>query len=537
MAPRVTGLVAAVSVALILGGCTSDSPRVQQSTSTVSPTVTSTPVTPTPTALPAVSPIDEVIAVLRVQDVDIGEIETQSYFSGDLPNASVQVGDDGWLHITEYPQEFFAEVEAASKREDERVVLNPDDFGYGLTPEERGGYLFLLGPTMIQYHGDDPRVPETLRNFGARLFSGGTMPLTGGVDSLKEIFGTRGFTVTEPDLFVLGLEMPTGHRSKFFYANGEAVHVWAYSGDPRIVGGRLDELPRIISQDGMSYEQVDEVIPFDWQGIPHFYHQGGAVALYIGDEQEIINTLRDIAGREFAGGDLSEPYPVTTDSLKSQLEQLGISVDPIGTAPENSPFRSPGELWTLNGEPAEVFIFEGPSWRPFGARFEDRSGLWPSTPYLFERENAAVFYVGEDESVIAALERTFGWNEMSVGVPPAVRMGTAAGEHELAPIIDVQVYSARPEKSRYVALVTAEGGGCVYYDHYTLVRDENTFKIQVFNRDSATAWQPNDDGVQLGCPSIGRHHRIYVPLNGDLFVGQEYAVHVNGDEWTKFTAD
>lgn len=539
MSVRLVPFVAVFAGLFAAIACTSDSPPRVEPTAVQDPVAPSE--SPSATETPGITAVDiadEVLSVLQARGVQIGDVESENVRRPGNNAKFALIDDEDWILISSYSNAHFAATEAASMRLMENVVLDPDAFGYGLESGDRGRFVFLLGDSVIEYSGDDPVVTDTIRNLGAGLFMGGILPLFGGADALMQIFRDRDFEVSEADQFALGLKMPTGHRSKFFFVNGEEVHVWAYPPSQyRIGGGGISELIRTISNDGMSAAQGEGITRFDWQGTPHFFSQAGAVALYVGDNAAIVGLMREVAGREFAGGNLDEAYPVTTDLLQTSLEELGLSVEPQETSPSNSPFNTPGELWLLNGESVEVFVFRGPSNRPYGVDFRDRRGLWPTTPHLFERENAAVFYVGEDEIVITALEELFGWNEMATGVPPAVRMGIAAGEQELAPVADVQVYSRQPYASGMVALITAQNGGCVVYDHYTFAVEANRVVVSVFNRDTSTAWKSHDDDVVRACTLDLRSHRIYVPLEEGLNPGSEYILEINGESRATFVAE
>jgi hypothetical protein len=493
-------------------------------------------VTPTAPADPldGADVVEVVIAALTSRDVQVAEPQSRGSSRLGIPGTLATIGESDWIEIAEFPEERFAVTQASSISLDGGLLSGHSGFGVGVLLGPSGDFYFRLGKSLIYYKGDDIRVVNTLEALGAELFAGGENLLAKGADAVKRELMDRGFEITEPDPFVLGMEMFGNHRSKFFYVDGEVVHIWEHGQYANLSGA-----VRSLSPDGMySQWRSDDPQPFEWDGTPYFFEQGESVALYVGDNREIIDALREMTGREIAGGDMNEVYPLTADAVQARLESFGLTVERDGTMQlELSSFGSPGERWLLNGELVEVFVFEGPWLTGYGPQFKDYNMRWHATPRLFERENAAVFYAGDDEAVVAALEMAFGWNQLSTGDSAFTLMGLATGQIKSAGIDDIQVYSRQPHMSGHVAMVKSENGGCLYYNDHTVEQDGHRIIITVTNRDTSTAWEPREDGVKQVCTADLRYHRTYVPLHEGLIPGQEYTVEVNGKEWATFVAE
>lgn len=446
-----------------------------------------------------------------------------------VPRSLAMIGENSWLLFTTFPDEHFAAAYVASFDLDGGLSRGVFGRGIGLGVGTVPTFYFQMGPTTIEYTGDDSRVVDTIEALGARLVVGRYLPLAQGVDAVKQVFIDRGFDVTDQDLFALGMEMFQGNRSKFFFVDGEAIHVWEKD--------RFSGLtPRGLAPDGYSYTRQDETEPLEWDGTPYFFEQGG-VALYVGENRVIVDVLRDIAGREIAGGDQTEAYPIDADLIEAQLRELGLAVERGDVVAMDSPFTTPGQLWSINGEQIEVILFTEPSLFPHTPRFVKHDEKWHSTPHLFIQANAAVFYVGENETIIRALERTFGWNQLAVGTSPAVRMGTSTGRIVPAEIARVDAYSRAPHQPGFMVRIMSGNGGCVGYQDHELDRVGNQFIITVNNADHTIPLAEREDGVSYGCTADLRSHTTYVPLVEGLVPGDTYTVVVNGVSRATFVAE
>lgn len=475
--------------------------------------------------------VDVAVQQLRELGVSVDEPEMRDSTRFGIPGTFVIVNESEWIEFAQFPTTHFAIAQAASFDLDGGRVSGPTGGGYGLgVGGGLGNYYYRYGNMLVYYFGNDERITDTFESYGAQLFAGSDNLLSKGAEAVKTDLESRGFQITDPDLFDMGMELFGGHRSKYFFADGEEIHIWEYERPSNLSGA-----PRGISQNGRSIKwRTDPVVRLDQEATPWFFEQGNSIALYIGDNQEIVDALRDIAGREFAGGRLDETYPWTADDLQELLERRGLIVK--RQEPENpgSFLTTPSETWLLNDVPVEVFVFEGPSLTGYDPSL---SGDRPhATPYLFEKANAAIHYIGDDPAILNALEEVFGWSR-NAGELPIERMELAKGEVEAATVNSVEAYSRSPHMDGYVAKITSENGGCVRYHGHTVERDGERFIITVTNRDYATAWgPPPDDGTIRGCTLDLRFHTTYVALD-EIDHGALYTVEVNDKEWASFVAD
>lgn len=51
--------------------------------------------------------------------------------------------------------------------------------------------------------------------------------------------------------------------------------------------------------DGLSHTMLREYL--HWEGAPHLYQRGRLIVVYVGDDPELMDTMEDILGEQFAG--------------------------------------------------------------------------------------------------------------------------------------------------------------------------------------------------------------------------------------------
>lgn len=124
------------------------------------------------------------------------------------------------------------------------------------------------------------------------------------------------------------------------------------------------------------------------------------------------------AGCAQAAGDVGETVElaVTFDQLVASLEAAGVPVDDTaGTVPQ--PFFEPdARVIRVDGEEIQVFEFESAAEAQSAAATisEDGSEIgtnmvtWIATPHFFQAGDLIVIYVGEQQSVVDALQAALG---------------------------------------------------------------------------------------------------------------------------------
>ncbi len=79
---------------------------------------------------------------------------------------------------------------------------------------------------------------------------------------------------------------------KTIKADGQDIQIFEYAH-----GGAMAEDAALVSPDGFSIGTT----MLNWIDTPHFYKSGRIIVIYIGGNPDIINSLEDIVGPQFAG--------------------------------------------------------------------------------------------------------------------------------------------------------------------------------------------------------------------------------------------
>ncbi|MEX0761123.1 MAG: hypothetical protein WD208_10850 [Dehalococcoidia bacterium] len=472
-------------------------------------------ITPSPTVLaedPELYGIDLMVDYIQSLGVTLELLAESDHGSHQVPFEYFSAGD-GFVRIDEYPTEHFAEVAAASVN-----LADRDDH-------------YRLGNLLVTHGGDDPAITRAMEVAGAELFAGGGhSTLASGPDGLADVLADRGFTVERLEgmaEFEAGIEL-FSRRSDVLIVNGEPLHLFDFS----YRWSPISAAVRSVSDDGSLVEyRREEPVRIGWDEPHRFYQQDGWIALYIGSDDALLETLREVSGAPFAGERSDTSFPYTVDSFIEAMSHRGLEVmqgrGVIGRPPYLTS-DSPSALLLMNGERVEVFLSLSAWDRPRPGR--GHQGEWPGVPHIYTRENLGAVYVGENPDIINALEAELGWPTNGVAPPPQVRMGLFDdGEVTPAEVVEVSVYSTSPHRPGYMARITTEPG-CGWFHHgHTVERDGAEVRIEV------TDVKPPPTGENWGCAWIRRTHPIYVHLGHDFEPGVEYKVIVNGEVQETFT--
>lgn len=78
--------------------------------------------------------------------------------------------------------------------------------------------------------------------------------------------------------------------------NKEAIDIYLYNSNKE-----AEDDARRIDNGGCEYSDGTKSINVSWVSYPHFYKKGNIIVQYIGENQKIIDDLKDIFGDQFAG--------------------------------------------------------------------------------------------------------------------------------------------------------------------------------------------------------------------------------------------
>jgi hypothetical protein len=322
--------------------------------------------------------------------------------------------------------------------------------------------------------------------------------------------------------------------------NGQTVDVYEFA----TVKEAEDAATRV-SADGTTYTRRDGVVQsVQWVAPVRFHLIANTITVYVGGDQNVVEALRNGAGRQFAG-DASALAPYSYDHLLSALELAGFMVSPSASASKPL-FGSAGRVLMAGGAEVHVFAFDSEA---AARKAQERVTLdgavigqadgtvvrydWEDYPHFFRRSNLIAFYVGRDVKLLTALQASLGPQFAGIpsdGVLKPVETPAPAQERVVvdAPIESVEVLFLKSNPVRHVArVVSGLPSGCAKFDGYAIERSGRVIKVNVTNTMPASPY--------LACTAIYGMVTTDIDLGGGLEQGAEYTLYVNTTEM-KFTA-
>ena len=109
------------------------------------------------------------------------------------------------------------------------------------------------------------------------------------ITSLK----TMGFNVNEEDV---GEDILQGQRKWLTINDKDHISVYIYDSDEK-----MEEDASYIHEGGSSYNNGKHATEISWASYPHFFKKDNIIVLYVGENLEIIDGLKEIVGPQFAG--------------------------------------------------------------------------------------------------------------------------------------------------------------------------------------------------------------------------------------------
>jgi len=87
-----------------------------------------------------------------------------------------------------------------------------------------------------------------------------------------------------------------GQRKWLTINENENISVYLYESSEK-----MEKDASYIHEGGSSYSNGKNYVEIGWVSLPHFYKKDNIIVLYVGENPEIINTLKEIVGLQFAG--------------------------------------------------------------------------------------------------------------------------------------------------------------------------------------------------------------------------------------------
>lgn len=153
-----------------------------------------------------------------------------------------------------------------------------------------------------------------------------------------------------------------------------------------------------------------------WEATPHFFLAESLLVLYVGDDAEVIATLKTLLGDEIAVGGSTPAGSITDyDSLVASLEARGAEVEYKEEIFQD--FLSvDGKVITVNGIDVQVFEYadaveaqaEAAQIPPDGSSFATIMVTWIDDPHFYQQGSLIVLYVGSDQATLDLLESVLG---------------------------------------------------------------------------------------------------------------------------------
>lgn len=87
-----------------------------------------------------------------------------------------------------------------------------------------------------------------------------------------------------------------GQRKWLTINENENITVYMYESSEK-----MEEDASYIHEEGTSYNNGKNATEISWVSYPHFFKKDNIIVLYVGEDLEIINALKEIIGLQFAG--------------------------------------------------------------------------------------------------------------------------------------------------------------------------------------------------------------------------------------------
>jgi hypothetical protein len=151
-----------------------------------------------------------------------------------------------------------------------------------------------------------------------------------------------------------------------------------------------------------------------WVDTPHFYLEDEVIALYVGDDEKVLEALEEALGQQIAGGEKM----VAEDGLSmliQDLEAAGASVE-RGEDLSQPFFSVRGTVLKLQHGEIQVFAYDDMEQANMQVVQISEDGQtigmgqvnWVDTPHFYQRDRFIVLYVGRDATVLELLDEVLG---------------------------------------------------------------------------------------------------------------------------------
>ncbi len=305
-----------------------------------------------------------------------------------------------------------------------------------------------------------------------------------------------------------------------------------------------------VSADGTGYAAPGEpVVSVQWIATPHFYRLGNTIAIYPGDDVDILLALEYVSGGQFAGGEYALA-PYSAAFLGSALELAGYHLAYLDMIASVLSGAVTTELFGTSAGTVQAYEYSSADearkqqerisldgtviGKPDGSI---ESIVWESDVHFFRRSNLIAIYVGTDTKMLTSLQANLGPQFAGVAsngvlqpVPSPLPFPTPTTGPSVvveAPIesFDISVSKSLPPQYA-VRVVYGLPGGCTKPGGTNTVQKGTVIEITVTNV------RPARD---LMCTMVYGTAEVTIDLGTGFVKGAEYTVRVNGKE-KKFVA-
>ena len=113
-----------------------------------------------------------------------------------------------------------------------------------------------------------------------------------GLDTFKEEMKSRGYDFAIEDIEPYF----SSNESKTMKIDETLIGVYSYKNNKE-----MEKNAEHISPDGSSFYKGKKSMEIEWISKPHFYKKGSIIVNYVGEDEKILDDLKDIFGTQFAG--------------------------------------------------------------------------------------------------------------------------------------------------------------------------------------------------------------------------------------------
>lgn len=159
---------------------------------------------------------------------------------------------------------------------------------------EDESYIFTIKKDQLVFESSNVDMSEFIEKGAVfKLSEEKQTPLYDAYQELVMNLKDMGYTIEVEDVEESIL---LGERKWLTVNESDNISIYLYESNDE-----MEKDASYISADGFSYDNGREAAMIDWVSYPHFFKSENMIILYVGEDSDIIHSLKELVGPQFAG--------------------------------------------------------------------------------------------------------------------------------------------------------------------------------------------------------------------------------------------